>query len=295
MDAPPPRAVLISGCSSGIGYALARDLGGRGFRVLATARQARDVEKLGGSGLACHRLDLADSDSIAACAQWALEQSAGNFYALVNNGAYGHLGAVEDLSREALREQFEANVFGTQELTNRLLPELRRLRRGRIVQISSVLGFVCLPWRGAYNASKYALEALSDTMRMELRGSGVFVSLVEPGPVNTRFGANSLRAFDKHPRPQDSVHRDVYEVLRANLENRQHLRFSLPPESVVAPVAHALSATTPRLRYRVTVPTHVFAALKRILPAGALDRVLAGSGAPVRLDSRWKRWLRFRK
>jgi len=283
MDTQSPRAVLISGCSSGIGYALARDLGRRGFRVLATARQAADVEKLSAEGLSCRRLDLDDSDSIAAGAQWALEQSAGNFYALINNGAYGQPGAVEDLSRDALREQFETNVFGTQELTNRLLPELRRLRRGRIVQISSVLGFVCLPWRGAYNASKYALEALSDTMRMELRGSGVFVSLVEPGPISTRFGINSLRAFDKHLRPQDSVHRDVYESLCANLKNMQRRRFSLPPESVVAPVVHALSATTPRIRYRVTVPTHVFAALKRILPAAALDRMLSNSGgAPVR-------------
>jgi len=283
MDTQSPRAVLISGCSSGIGHALARDLGRRGFRVLATARQAADVEKLSAEGLSCQRLDLDDSGSIAAGAQWALEQSAGNFYALINNGAYGQPGAVEDLSRDALREQFETNVFGTQELTNLLLPELRRRRRGRIVQVSSVLGFVCLPWRGAYNASKYALEALSDTMRMELRGSGVFVSLVEPGPISTRFGINSLRAFDKHLRPQDSVHRDVYESLRANLKNMQRRRFSLPPESVVAPVVHALSATTPRIRYRVTVPTHVFAALKRILPAAALDRMLSNSGgAPVR-------------
>ncbi|MCY4243930.1 MAG: SDR family NAD(P)-dependent oxidoreductase [Gammaproteobacteria bacterium] len=283
MNAQPPRAVLISGCSSGIGYALARDLGGRGFRVLATARRPQDVEKLSGEGLTCQRLDLDDSGSIAACAQWALEQSAGNFYALINNGAYGQPGAVEDLSRDALREQFETNVFGTQELTNLLLPELRRKGGGRIVQISSVLGFVCLPWRGAYNASKYALEALTDTMRMELRGSGVFVSLVEPGPISTRFGINSLRAFDKHLRPRDSVHRDVYESLRANMKNMQRRRFSLPPESVVAPVAHALSAATPRIRYRVTVPTHVFAALKRILPAGALDRMLSSSGgAPVR-------------
>jgi len=283
MDTQSPRAVLISGCSSGIGHALARDLGRRGFRVLATARQAADVEKLSAEGLSCRRLDLDDSGSIAAGAQWALEQSAGNFYALINNGAYGQPGAVEDLSRDALREQFETNVFGTQELTNLLLPELRRLRRGRIVQVSSVLGFVCLPWRGAYNASKYALEALSDTMRMELRGSGVFVSLVEPGPISTRFGINSLRAFDKHLRPQDSVHRDVYESLRANLKNMQRRRFSLPPESVVAPVVHALSATAPRIRYRVTVPTHVLAALERSRPAAGLGCRLSNSGgAPVR-------------
>jgi len=167
------RTILITGCSSGIGRCVARGLATRGYRVFATARRREDVEHLRAEGLAGLQLDLADSASIAAAVDEVLERTDGHLYALFNNGAYGQPGAVEDLSREVLRLQFETNLFGWHELTNRVLPVMRQQGYGRIIHNSSVLGFVALPFRGAYTASKYALEGLTDTLRLELRGSGI--------------------------------------------------------------------------------------------------------------------------
>jgi NAD(P)-dependent dehydrogenase (short-subunit alcohol dehydrogenase family) len=181
------KSVLITGCSSGIGRCLALGLRRRGYRVFATARKPADVTLLARRGYESLCLDLESSDSIAQAIDTLLSRTDGSLYALINNGAYGQPGAVEDLTRDTLRRQFEINVFGTQELTNRLMPVFRQQGYGRIVQISSVLGFVCLAYRGGYNATKHALEALSDTLRLELRGSGIHISLVEPGPIASRF------------------------------------------------------------------------------------------------------------
>ena len=167
------RSVLITGCSSGIGLACATVLKQRGWRVLATARKAADLDRLRGLGFEVLNLELADANTIEACASEALRLTDRQLTALINNAAYGQLGAVEDLTADVLRQQFEVNVIGTHDLTRRLIPAMRANRHGRIVQVSSVLGLMAAPYRGAYCASKFALEALSDSLRLELKGTGI--------------------------------------------------------------------------------------------------------------------------
>jgi NAD(P)-dependent dehydrogenase (short-subunit alcohol dehydrogenase family) len=271
----PAKTILITGCSSGIGLCCARGLRERGYRVFATARKADDVAKLRAEGFEAFPLDLADSASIRAAVDQVLQVTGGELYALFNNGAYGQPGAVEDLSRDVLRAQFETNLFGTHELTNRVIPIMRRQGYGRIVQNSSVLGFAAMSFRGAYNASKYALEGLSDTLRLELAGSGVYVSLVEPGPILSRFRDNSLAAYKRTIDPEASVHRDKYLAIVARLEKEgPAVPFTLGPEAVLKKVIFALEARRPKARYYVTFPTYLFGYLKRILPDRAMDWVL---------------------
>jgi NAD(P)-dependent dehydrogenase (short-subunit alcohol dehydrogenase family) len=271
----PGKSVLITGCSSGIGLAVATGLRDKGYRVFATARKAVDVERLTAAGFESLQLDLADSTSIRAAVDDILGRTRGTLDALFNNGAYGQPGAVEDLSREVLREQFETNLFGWHELTNLLLPVMRRQGHGRIIQNSSVLGFVALRYRGAYNASKFALEGLTDTLRLELAGTGIHVSLIEPGPIASRFRENAFQAYQRNINPDNSVHREMYRRMEERL-NKQGpaVPFTLPPEAVLKKVIHALESQRPRARYYVTFPTYLFGFLKRILSARLLDKVL---------------------
>jgi NAD(P)-dependent dehydrogenase (short-subunit alcohol dehydrogenase family) len=270
------RTILITGCSSGIGHCVAHGLAQRGYRVLATARQQADVERLNAAGLESLQLDLSDSGSINRAVDDVLDRTGGRLDALFNNGAYGQPGAVEDLSRELLRDQFETNLFGWHELTNRVLPVMREQGHGRIIHNSSVLGFVALPFRGAYNASKYALEGLTDTLRLELRNTGIYVSLVEPGPIESRFRANAYAAYKRTINPETSVHREKYRRLEQRLKTEGPVvPFTLPAEAVMKKVIKALESPRPRARYYVTFPTYLFAALKRVLTDRALDRVLA--------------------
>lgn len=268
------QSILITGCSSGIGRCAALTLRDRGWQVLATVRRQADVEPLAAEGVAVQRLDLAEPDSIEAGVAWALRQTGGRLDALFNNGAYGQPGAVEDLPVAALRAQFEVNLFGWHDLTRRVLPVMRAQGAGRIVQNSSILGFIALPYRGAYVASKFALEGLTDALRLELAGSGIHVALVEPGPVITRFRANSLQAFARWIDVQHSPHATAYAKLQAQRLAEQPTPYSVPPEAVVKRLIHALESPRPRLRYPVTFPTHLFAVLKRLLPAAALDQLL---------------------
>jgi len=271
----PQKSVLITGCSTGIGRCLALGLHTRGYRVFASVKQEKDVVALRAAGLESLVLDLRSPDSIRAAVDEVLARCGGRLYALINNGAYGQPGAVEDLTREALRLQFETNLFGTQELTNRVLPMMRARNEGRIVQISSLLGIVCMGYRGAYNASKFALEALSDTMRLELRGTNIYISLVEPGPITSRFRDNAYQAYQAHIDKTHSAHRDYYERVERRLGGTKPLPFTLPPEAVLEKVIHALEARRPKLRYPVTFPSHLFTWLRRLLPGHMLDRVLA--------------------
>jgi len=269
------RTILITGCSSGIGRCVARALKARGYRVFATARKREDVASLEAEGLESLQLDLTDSGSIAAAVGEILARTDGHLYALFNNGAYGQPGAVEDLSREVLRLQFETNLFGWHELTNRVLPVMRRQGYGRIIHNSSLLGFVALPFRGAYTASKHALEGLTDTLRLELHGSGIHVSLLEPGPIESRFRSNAFAAYKRHIDPQKSVHRSHYRKLEERLIKAGPVApFTLPPEAVLKKVIHALESRRPRARYYVTFPTYLFRVLKRLLTQDALDRIL---------------------
>ncbi|MDO8705749.1 MAG: SDR family NAD(P)-dependent oxidoreductase [Sulfuricaulis sp.] len=269
------KNVLITGCSSGIGHCLARGLRERGYRVFASARKMADVETLAQAGYESLPLDLDSSGSIHAAVETVLDRTRGQLYALINNGAYGQPGAVEDLSRETLRAQFETNVFGTQELTNRVIPCMRTQGEGRIIQISSLLGIVCLAYRGAYNASKFAIEALSDTLRLELRDTNIYVSLIEPGPITSRFRANAYAAFKRHIDREHSVYREYYARVEKRLEGPKPLPFTLPPEAVLKKVIRALEARRPKARYAVTFPTHLFAILRRILPVRVLDQILS--------------------
>ena len=275
MADPGLRAVLITGCSSGIGLCAARTLHRRGYQVYASCRRQADVERLRAEGLRCLRLDLDDPASIQAALDELLAETGGRLYGLFNNAGYGQPGAVEDLRREVLRAQFETNVFGTLELTNRVIAVMRRQGEGRIIQNSSVLGFVALQYRGAYNASKYALEGLYDTLRLELAGTGIGVSLVEPGPIESRFRANAYEKFRAHIDAENSVHRDTYAAMVRRLTKPGPAApFTLPADAVVAKVLHALESPRPRPRYYVTFPTYLFGTLKRLLSTRMLDRVL---------------------
>ncbi len=268
-------AVLITGCSSGIGLCVAKGLRRRGYRVFATARRPEDVAALARDGLESLRLDLRDSHSIGEALDEVLGRTGGRLYGLFNNGAYGQPGAVEDLRRDVLRAQFETNLFGTHELTTRVLPVMRRAGRGRIIQNSSVLGLISLAYRGAYNASKYALEGLSDTLRLELADTDIHVSLIEPGPVLSKFRANAYAAFQRNIDRRNSVHRVRYAAMQERFtKTGPAAPGTLPPEAVLKRVIHALESPRPKPRYYVTWPTVLFATLRRLLPHRTLDRVL---------------------
>lgn len=277
-----PKSILISGCSTGIGYCVAHGLHQRGYRVIASCRQMEDVERLNGEGLNCIHLDLDDSSSIQTAFNQCMELCDGRLDALFNNGAYGLAGAVEDISRDAIRDQFETNVFGWLELTNRVIPVMRQQGFGRIIQNSSVLGFVALPYRGAYAASKYAIEGLSDTLRLELANTGIRVCLIEPGPIESHFRQNAERAFRKYIKRAGSAHEQQYEAMEQRLQKKGHaVPFTLPAEAVLEKVILAVEHDNPRARYYVTKPTYIFGYLKRILSSRQIDRLMlrvSGSG-----------------
>jgi NAD(P)-dependent dehydrogenase (short-subunit alcohol dehydrogenase family) len=271
------RSILVTGASSGIGLASAKLLNSRGWQVLATAQRQEDLSRLEALGLVALPLELTDRTSIAACADAALERTQGRLYALFNNAAYGQPGAVEDLAVEVLKAQFEVNLFAWHDLTRRLVPAMRDAGRGRIVQCSSVLGFVSPPYRGAYNASKHALEALSDALRLELQGSGVLVSIIEPGPIESRFLATALEAFRRNVPFEGSAHASEYRRRLATMEAGGRKRGKLLPEAVAWKVVHAVESRRPKVRYRVTTPTHLAALGKRLLPAALMDVLVRSS------------------
>lgn len=276
------RPILITGCSSGIGYCAAKTLQARGYPVFITARKPEDIQRLQQEGLFCVYLDYRDSASIESALAQVLKQTQGKLYGLFNNGAYGQPGAVEDLSRQVLTEQFETNVFGWHDLTCRVIPIMRQQGYGRIIQNSSILGFIALKFRGAYNASKFAIEGLANTLRLELAGSGIYVSLIEPGPIESRFRHNSYQMYQKNIVAEKSYFHDVYAQLEqrlANQEVKHQARFTLPAEAVVAKLIDALENPRPKIRYPVTVPAHLFSILLRLLPHRWLDWCLNRIGA----------------
>ncbi|MDH5485526.1 MAG: SDR family oxidoreductase [Gammaproteobacteria bacterium] len=273
------RTILITGCSSGIGLCVALGLKQRGYRVFATARQQRDVEQLEQQGLESLQLDLDDTSSIQQAVDQVLQRSNGKLFALFNNGAYGLPGAVEDLDRDAIRAQFETNVFGWLELTNLIIPVMRKQGYGRIIQNSSVLGFAAMPYRGAYNASKFAIEGFTDTLRHELTGSGIQISLVEPGPITSRFRENAYTAFQRYISTKNSVHQQQYESMIQRLQKPGPAApFTLGPEAVLDKVIHALESKQAKIRYYVTVPTYLFGYLRRVLSYRMMDRILLRAG-----------------
>ena len=272
-----PKSILLTGCSSGVGYFAAHGLKKRGWRVVAACRKASDCARLAGEGLDTVRLDYADTAGIGVALDDVLGRTGGRLDALVNNGGYSQPGAIEDVSTELLRAQFETNVFGWHELTRRVVPVMRRQGSGRIVNVSSVLGYVSGRFRGAYAGSKHAIEALSDALRLELAGSGIDVVLIEPGPIRSRFIDNALARIEATIDIDASVHREAYrkELGRLAGDDRSS-RFRLGPEAVFAKLVDALESPHPKARYRVTLPAHAAALLKRLLSTRMLDRILLG-------------------
>lgn len=272
------RSILITGCSSGIGHAAAHGLRARGWTVFAACRKEEDCAKFRAKGFISPRLDYSDAETIEAAVTQVLEHTGGTLDALFNNGAHATPGAVEDLPTEGLRAIFETNLFGWHSLTRRVLPVMRAQGHGRIVQCSLVLGLVTMPWRGAYNATKFALEGLTDTLRIEMRDTGIHVVLIEPGPVTSRIRVNSIPHFERWIDWRASPRKARYEselIARLYRETDKPDPFELPPEAVVKKLVHALEAPRPRARYYVTTPTYLMGFLKRILPTRALDWALS--------------------
>ena len=270
------RTIIVTGASSGIGAHCARALQAEGWRVFATARKPEDIETLRADGLETFYLDYREPESIAALVAGVLERTGGRLDALFNNGGYAQPGAVEDLGVAALKEQLEANFFGWHDLTRQIVPVMRRQGHGRIVNCSSILGLTPGLYRGAYVASKHALEGLMLCLRAELRGSGVHVSLIEPGPIKSRIASNGLAWFLKNIDHENSVHHKAYEYQLARLQAGGSVNpLRLGPEAVYAVLRHALLSPRPRPHYLVTLPAKVGAMLKRVLPASLLYRFLA--------------------
>lgn len=255
------KTVVITGCSSGIGRVAAMDLRQRGYRVLATCRKPADVARLVAEGFEALVLDLDNEASVDAAADQIIALADNRLWGLFNNAGYGMYGPLADLTRRQLEQQFASNLFGTHQLTRRLLPAMLPHGEGRIIQTSSIMGLVCTPERGAYAASKYALEAWSDTLRMELHDTGLYVSLIEPGPISTAFTSNvNLSRADK-------------PVTNPGIAKR----FTLPAQAILPKLHHALEHPRPRLRYPVTLVAYSLSLLRRLLPGRCLDMILRGS------------------
>ena len=272
------KTVLVTGCSSGIGEATANYLRGEGWDVFPTARSEFDLEKLRSVGFEALSLDLCDSNSIKDCVSRLLRQCPAGIGAIVNNAGIAIPGAIEDLSREDLKMQFEVNVFGLQELTNRLIPTLRNQGWGRIVNISSIYGVLTAPMVGGYCASKYAIEALSNAQRMELCGSGIGLSLVEPGPIISCFRRNAYESLKNRVSVESHFFERYDKFLSRKLRDPQRkTRFTQGPRQVAKKVLHAITSDNPRQRYIVTYPAYAGSFLARILPGPAIDFIMKRS------------------
>jgi len=270
-----PSNILITGCSSGIGLCAAITLHRQGYSVVATVRNPEDKNKLEQAGIITVELDLTDSQSIHKAIDFTLHHFDNRIDVLFNNAAFGQPGAIEDLSRDVLRQQFETNVFGTQELTNLIIKQMRQQDAGRIIYNSSILGFISMAYRGAYNASKYALEGLADTLRLELHNTNIHIILIEPGPILSQFRANAFAKYQQNIDMHNSVHYDTYMAMEQRLTKQGPAApYTLPPDAVVKKLLHAIESKRPKIRYYVTFPSYLFATLKRILPQRWLDKIL---------------------
>lgn len=272
------RSVLITGCSSGIGLAAAEMLRSRGWKVFPTARKADDLDALKLAGFEAVKLDVTSSESIKTAIEWVLVKNEGKLGAVVNNAGFGMPGAIQDLSRDAMRQQFEVNVFGLQELTNSLIPVFREQGYGRVVNISSVVGRLSLPFMGIYSASKFALEAISDAQRVELSLDPISVSLIEPGPIRTKFSTNCAGQgedkLDVDSSKFGAAYKSYFEKRRNGGMSED--RFRLPPEAVGQKIVHALESSKPKIRYKVTIPAYAADFAARFLPAALIDRMMIG-------------------
>lgn len=270
------KTILITGCSSGIGYAAAKQLKALDYRVFATARKAEDVERLTSEGLEGIQLDVTDTASMQRALDIITTRTGGTLDALFNNAGILQAGAIEDLSREQIRAQFETNVFGPIELIRLVLPIMRKQGHGRIIQNSSILGVITLPYYGAYNASKFALEGFTNTLRQELYGTDIFVSSINPGPIFSDLRENAFDIYKAHlPDKNQTPHARAYENMEESyFKNRGHSSLTEQPDSVVKYLRHALENPNPHAHYYVGRPAKWMAFAKRILPDRTLDWLL---------------------
>ena len=267
------KSVLITGCSTGIGLCIALGLQKKGYRVFPTVRSSNDLKNLQDLGFEALQLDLSSSESIKVAVLKLFEKT-DSLYALINNGAHGQAGALEDISREVMDKQFQTNVFGWHELTNLILPKMRNLDSGRVIYISSVLGFIAMPFRGPYIASKFAIEGLVATLRLELSDTNIKFSIIQPGPIESKFRQNAYKAFKENVDSSNSHYLDQYQLMIKRLKSGKNVKFTLPPEAVLKSALHALESSSPKNYYRVTFPTKLFAFLGNILPSKLMDNIL---------------------
>ena len=267
------KSILITGCSSGIGHDAAMGLREAGWRVFASCRKEKDCAALRAEGFESPRIDYTDEASIDSGLAEVLAATGGTLGALFNNGAHPLLAAVEDLPTDGLRAIFEANFFGWHTLTRKVIPVMRAQGHGRIVNCSSNLGLVAMPWRAAYTSTKHALEGYTDTLRMELYDEPIHVSLIEPGPITTKFRRNGIQYFEKYVDWQSSARREAYEskLIPRLYENTGPDPFELPPGTVTAKLRHALESKRPRPRYAVTFPARFSLNMRGILPTWLAD------------------------
>ena len=268
------KSILITGCSSGIGLDCAKTLHAHGWTVFASCRQQKDCDRLKMMGLEAPRLDHADPVSITETIQYILTKTNGKLDAVFNNGAFAVPGAVEDLPTDALRSIYETNLFGYHEVIRQVIPIMRAQGKGKILNCSSVLGFVAIPWRGAYNSTKFALEGLTDTLRIEMRNTNINVILIEPGPIGTKIRENSIPHFERWVDWENSPRKKQYEtdlIKRLYQPKNKPDAFELPVSAVTKVVMKALESHHPKPRYYVTIPTHFMGLLRRILSTRSLD------------------------
>ena len=269
------KTILITGCSSGIGYDTAHYLNKHGYRVFASARQEKDVKRLKEEGLDTYLLDVTKPETIEKTLKEILAQTDGKLYAVFNNAGYGQPGALEDIKTEVLKEQFETNLFGLHELTRKVIPIMRAQGYGRIIQHSSVLGLIALRFRGAYNASKYAIEGLCDTLRLELVKEKIYVVTINTGPVHSDFRKNATKKYFEHIDGIESVFKEEYKKELLPYEgNKKNDPFTKDSDVVISNIIHALEAKKPKPRYYNTSATHILGGLKRLLPTAVLDKIL---------------------
>lgn len=269
------KAVLITGCSSGIGRATAVRLARNGHRVYATARRLESIADLEAQGCRVLALDVCDEASMTAAVR-AVEADEGAVGVLVNNAGYGSEGPVEEVPMDEVRRQFETNVFGLLRLTQLVLPAMRRQRWGRVINLSSMGGRMVLPGGGIYHATKYAVEALSDALRFEVGGFGVEVVVIEPGAIKTGFGDTAIARVDALDGSPD------YAAFRAALKDNIRNAYEGPlaklaavgPEPVAAAIEHAITARRPKTRYVITAGAKVMLGLRRLLPDRVFDVML---------------------
>jgi len=269
------KTILITGCSSGIGYDTAHYLHKNGYQVFASARKLEDVQRLKKEGLDAYYLDVTKPETITQTLNDILEKTEGTLYAVFNNAGYGQPGAVEDIPTDVLREQFETNLFGLHEMTRQIIPIMRNQGYGRIIQHSSVLGIISLRFRGAYNATKYAIEGLCDTLRLELMNDDIHVVTINTGPVRSDFRLNATKKFYEHIHKKPTVFDKEYEEeLIPHEEVKKKDPFTRDSDVVIANIMKALEKDKPRPRYYNTSATHFLGGLKRILPTAVLDKIL---------------------